>query len=70
MSGLNTGLPSVRLIQSLIREKTRIEAKLTTGDTLHGRITWQDLHALRLVTDSEEVFVIQLHALAYLKVLG
>jgi host factor-I protein len=70
MSALNTDLPSVRLIQSLIRDKTRVEAKLTTGDALHGRVTWQDIYALRLVTDSEEVFVIQLHALAYLKVLG
>ncbi|MBF2096848.1 MAG: RNA-binding protein hfq [Gloeomargaritaceae cyanobacterium C42_A2020_066] len=67
MSELNTDLPSVRFIQSLIRDKTRIEAKLVTGDTLHGRITWQDIHALRLITDVEEVFVIQFHALAYLK---
>jgi host factor-I protein len=68
MSEFETGLPSVRLIQSYIKDKQQIELKLLTGDLLVGRIFWQDHGFLCLLDASEQQILISRSAIAYLKV--
>ncbi|MFN9857530.1 MAG: Hfq-related RNA-binding protein, partial [Pseudanabaena sp.] len=48
--GLNTSLPSIRRIHSIIRDKNEVEIKLLTGDQLHGKISWIDDQCICLDT--------------------
>lgn len=43
---LDTGLPSTRQIQTIIREEKEVEMKLSTGDLLTGKVRWQDPHCI------------------------
>ncbi|MCU0542812.1 MAG: RNA-binding protein hfq [Oscillatoriaceae cyanobacterium Prado104] len=70
MSEFETGLPSVRLIQSYIKDKQQVELKLITGDLLVGRIFWQDNSCICLLDASEQQILIWRSALAYLKLSG
>lgn len=63
---LETGLPSTRLLQSYLRDKRTVEAKLVTGDTVMGSITWQDPHCICIHTEGGAV-VIWRSALVFLK---
>ncbi|NJK76838.1 MAG: RNA-binding protein hfq [Microcoleus sp. SU_5_6] len=67
MSEFETGLPSVRLIQSYIKDKQQVELKLITGDLLIGRIFWQDHACFCLLDASEQQILISRSALAYMK---
>jgi host factor-I protein len=67
MSEFETGLPSVRLIQSYIKDKQQVELKLMTGDLLVGKIFWQDHTCICLLDASEQQILIWRSALAYLK---
>jgi host factor-I protein len=67
MSEFETGLPSVRLIQSYIKDKQQVELKLITGDLLVGRIFWQDHACMCLLDASEQQILISRSALVYLK---
>lgn len=67
MDALNTGLPSTRKIQSLIKEEQAVELKLLTNDILEGKIIWQDHDCLCLVDNSEQSTLIWRRALVYLK---
>ncbi|NEP58260.1 MAG: RNA-binding protein hfq [Symploca sp. SIO2G7] len=67
MTELQTGLPSVRQIQSLIREGQEVELKLLTGDLLNGKLRWQDQHCLCLSTKEEQQIIVWLQAIAYVK---
>jgi len=49
MSEFNTGLPSIRQIQSYIKEKKQVQIKVSTGDVLVGSITWQDAECVCLM---------------------
>ena len=62
-----TGLPSVRQIQSLIRDRQEIEVKLLSGDVIIGRVTWQDTDCLALETPQEGRRQVWKHAIAFLK---
>ncbi|MGL5807451.1 MAG: Hfq-related RNA-binding protein [Xenococcaceae cyanobacterium] len=42
MSEFNTGLPSVRQIQTLIKDQQEFELKLITDDIIVGKVIWQD----------------------------
>jgi host factor-I protein len=66
-SELETGLPSIRLIQTFIREKTPVELKLVTNDLLTGTVVWQDPYCLSLVDAAEQPTLIWRSALAYIK---
>ncbi len=63
----DTGLPSVRQIQILLREKNAVELKLLTGDVFNGVIVWQDAHAICLSVDGQTVITMRT-AIAYVKV--
>lgn len=62
----DTGLPSVRQVQALIRDQSTVELKLMTGDTLNGIVMWQDANAICLSINSETVLVMRA-AIAYIK---
>ncbi|MEG3896743.1 MULTISPECIES: Hfq-related RNA-binding protein [unclassified Microcoleus] len=70
MSEFETGLPSVRLIQSYIKDKQQIELKLVTGDLLVGRIFWQDHSCICLLDASEKQILVSRQAIAYIKING
>ncbi|NEP62046.1 MAG: RNA-binding protein hfq [Symploca sp. SIO2G7] len=63
----DTGLPSVRQVQALIRDQNTIELKLMTGDMLNGVVVWQDAHTICLSADGATVLAMRT-AVAYIKV--
>lgn len=64
---LETGLPSFRQLQTLIRDDSEVELKLITGDLLHGKIRWQDSHCIGLIDQYDQPTIVWRHSLAYLK---
>jgi host factor-I protein len=64
---LETGLPSVRQVQNLIREETEVELKLVTGDLLAGKIRWQDQYCLSLTDQYDQPTIVWRQAIVYLK---
>lgn len=67
MSEFNTGLPSVRLVQSLIKDKKEVEIKLLSDDLIMGKIVWQDDDCLYIVDQYSQSSLVWRQALAYLK---
>lgn len=67
---LETGLPSIRQIQMLIREEKEVEMKLLTNDLITGKIRWQDNNCICLVDHYDQPTVIWLQAIAYMKPKG
>ncbi|MBT9311166.1 Hfq-related RNA-binding protein [Leptothoe kymatousa] len=63
----DTGLPSVRQLQGVIREQSTVEVKLLTGDVLNGMIVWQDAHAICLSVDGATMLMMRA-AIAYVKI--
>jgi host factor-I protein len=63
----DTTLPSVRLVQTFIKQAAPLEIKLLTGDVLVGRIIWQDPHCMLLVDESSQQNTIWKQAIAYIK---
>jgi host factor-I protein len=64
---LETGLPSVRQIQTLIRERREVELKLVTDDLLVGKVSWQDTQCLCLVDQYDQPTIVWRQAIVYLK---
>lgn len=64
---LDTNLPSIRQIQTLIREGKEVEAKLVTDDLLVGKIRWQDTQCLCLVDQYDQPTIIWRQAMVYIK---
>lgn len=64
---LETGLPSVRQLQNLIREGKEVELKLMTGDLLAGKIRWQDNYCISLTDQYDQDTIIWRQAIVYLK---
>ncbi|MGI0486094.1 Hfq-related RNA-binding protein [Pantanalinema rosaneae CENA516] len=64
---LETGLPSVRQIQNLIREEKEVELKLVTGDLLTGKIRWQDSHCMSLTDQYDQPTIVWRQGIVYLK---
>jgi host factor-I protein len=64
---LDTGLPSTRQIQTLIREEKEVELKLLTNDLLLGKIRWQDNNCVCIVDSYDQPTVIWRQAIAYMK---
>lgn len=67
MTVFNTGFPSVRQIQTFVKNKTSVEIALSTSQTLQGVILWQDQNCVCLSNSSKEKFLIPHHAIVYLK---
>lgn len=67
MAELETGLPSIRQIQTLIKDQTDVELKLITQELLTGKIRWQDTDCLCLTDREDQPMIVWRQAIAYLK---
>jgi host factor-I protein len=67
MSEFDTGLPSVRQVQSFIKDQQEIEMKLITDELLVGKILWQDANCICLLDRNEQQTLVWRQALVYLK---
>lgn len=70
MTAFNTGLPSIRLVQHLIRDKKQVEIKLLTADAIVGQIRWQDDNCICIVDRNEQTYQLWRGAIAYIKPLA
>lgn len=66
-SEFDTALPSIRQVQSLIKEAIIVELKLVTGDSLIGTIRWQDQYCICLFDEKNQPITVWRQAIAYLK---
>jgi len=64
---LETGLPSTRQIQSLIREGQEVELKLITNDLITGKMRWQDTQCICVMDHYDQPTVVWRSAIAYMK---
>ncbi|MEM9218269.1 MAG: RNA-binding protein hfq [Cyanobacteria bacterium P01_F01_bin.150] len=64
---ITTGQPSIRQIQTLIRDEQRVEIKMSTGDVLTGKLRWQDSDCLCIIDDSSQAAILWRSSLVYLK---
>lgn len=67
---LELGTPSLRQLQSFIREKQEVELKLLTGDLLSGQLFWQDPDCLCLRAPNGSLTTVWKQSLAYLRPIG
>lgn len=70
MSEFDTSLPSVRQIQTYIKEKKEVEIKLIAGDIHVGKVFWQDQACICLLDQYDLPIMIWRHAIVYLKPKG
>lgn len=66
-SEFDAALPSIRQIQTLIKQANLVELKLITGDVLTGKISWQDQNCLCLLNDNNQPMIVWRSAIAYLQ---
>ncbi|AFZ52111.1 Hfq-related RNA-binding protein [Dactylococcopsis salina] len=67
MTEFDTGLPSTRMVQNLIKEKKEVEIKLMSDDLVMGKVLWQDQHCICLVDHYDQSTLVWRQAIAYLK---
>jgi host factor-I protein len=67
MTEFDTGLPSTRMVQNLIKEEKDVEIKLLSEDLIVGRVLWQDQNCLCLVDHYDQSTLVWRQAVAYLK---
>ncbi|NJM97831.1 MAG: RNA-binding protein hfq [Phormidesmis sp. RL_2_1] len=60
-------LPSIRQVQSIIRDQKTVEIKVTTGETLVGAVIWQDANAICVKGDDGQSTILMRGAIAYVK---
>lgn len=66
-SEFDPALPSIRQIQTIIKQANTVELKLLSGDLLIGKIGWQDQNCLSLIDANHQTIIVWRHAIAYLK---
>jgi host factor-I protein len=66
-SEFDTALPSIRQVQTLIKNQIIVEIKLVTGDLLAGKLSWQDQNCICLLDENNQATTVWRHAIAYLK---
>ena len=66
-SEFDSALPSIRQVQSLIKDTAVVELKLVTGDLLTGKLGWQDHNCICLYDGNNQPNTVWRHAIAYLK---
>ncbi|WP_427158230.1 Hfq-related RNA-binding protein [Aliinostoc sp. HNIBRCY26] len=67
ITDFDTSLPSIRQVQTLIKNTGTVEFKVVTGDLLKGRILWQDPNCVCIVDENSQQIIIWKSAIAYLK---
>ncbi len=66
-SEFDTALPSIRQVQTLIKEAKTVQLKVMTGDLLIGKIGWQDQNCLCLIDEKNQQLIVWRQAIAYLQ---
>lgn len=66
-NAFDTGLPSIRQVQTLIRDQQAVEVKVTTGDTLTGALLWQDANAICVKGADGQNTILMRGAIAYVR---
>ncbi|ERN39961.1 putative host factor I protein [Rubidibacter lacunae KORDI 51-2] len=64
MPEFDTGLPSTRFIQTLIRDKQSVEIQLLVNNKLSGTVAWQDTVSILLNDSSGKTVLIWKQAIA------
>ena len=67
MTEFDTGLPSVKQVQTYIKNKQEIELKLITDDLIVGKIMWQDHQCICVVDHYDQPSLIWRQSLVFLK---
>ena len=67
MAELETGLPSVRQLQTYTKDKQEIEVKLITNDIVVGKIIWEDTDCLCITDQNDQRTLVWRQAIVYLK---
>ncbi len=67
MSTLDLNKPSTRQVQEIIKQKLGVTIKLATGDTLVGKLSWQDPDYICLVDNGQQKIIISRLAIAYIQ---
>ena len=70
MTEFNTGYPSVRKIQTYIKDATATEIKLLTNDVLVGKLLWQDPQCICMADAADHQVIVPRQAIAYIKPQG
>ncbi|TAF55725.1 MAG: RNA-binding protein hfq [Oscillatoriales cyanobacterium] len=63
-SEFDTSLPSIRLLQRYVKEKTTITLRLNDGSTLSGKLLWIDPIFLCLLDASEKNILVRRDSIA------
>ncbi|AFZ56692.1 hypothetical protein H6G54_17320 [Anabaena cylindrica FACHB-243] len=63
----NTSLPSIRQVQTWIKQKPTVEFKLVTGDLIIGQVFWQDHNCVCIVDSNNEQIIVWKLAIVYMK---
>lgn len=66
-SELDSGLPSTRQIQTIIREEKEVEMKLSTGDLLTGKVRWQDPHCICIMDHYDQPTIVWRQSIVFVK---
>ena len=64
---MESGLPSIRIVQTLIKEEREVELKVVTDDLIVGKILWQDPSCLCLVDHYNQQTIITRHSIVFMK---
>ncbi len=64
---LDTNLPSVRQIQTLIKENTEVEVKLSTSDLVVGKLRWQDSNCLCVLDHYDQPTIVWKQSIVFIK---
>ncbi|WP_341525360.1 RNA chaperone Hfq [Nostoc sp. UHCC 0302] len=67
LTEFDTTLPSIRQVQTLIKQTTPVEFKLLTGDVLTGKVLWQDPQCVCIADENSQQTTIWKQAIAYIK---
>lgn len=67
MSEFDIGLPSIRQVQTYLKDKQPVEIKLVTNDILEGTLFWQDQNCLCLQDQQQQLTLVWRQAIVYLK---
>ncbi|MDG2989353.1 RNA-binding protein hfq [Candidatus Synechococcus calcipolaris G9] len=62
-----TGLPSVRQMQALIKDNTEVEVKLVTSDLVVGKLRWQDTNCLCVIDHYDQPTIVWKQAIVFVK---
>ncbi len=66
-SDFDVASPSIKQVQTLIKEAKPVEVKLLSGDLLSGKLLWQDQTCVCMVDTSEQNITIWRQAIAFIK---